>query len=429
MHFFFTGGKTKQKAILDQLSFGTGYAYSLRKMTSKATNAIKVRRSSDNTELDIGFSGNDLDTTSLLSFVGSVNLIKYSENITATGWSSAEGGATALAGAGIAPDGTQTAGSITYPLTTSKWRYAATGLTANTQYTFSIWIKVETGTFKLKISSTDTTTWVTATVSDELTINTGWVKYSLTFTTHGTQTVASFIIGDENKNSGYNLPATGTILAWGAQLNEGSSVGIYNRTNGGIGGDGYVVTWYNQFGGAVNPTQATASDQPRIVSGGVLYLQGGKPSVEWTTPTQTSMGLFYTTIQTRQILSVFSMGAGIGTNSRLNGGLRILASNTTWVDAFLDTNGVAVGSLNSETLVDFDTIPVIQTATITPLQIINCQSSTATSIGMIIGNLGGLARSWYGGISETIYFSTVLSPIDTGKLLKDQSKYYGVTLV
>jgi len=46
-------------------------AYSLRKLrTAYAGSAIRVRRSSDNTEQDIGFVGNELDTTSLLSFVG-----------------------------------------------------------------------------------------------------------------------------------------------------------------------------------------------------------------------------------------------------------------------------------------------------------------------------------------------------------------------
>jgi hypothetical protein len=46
-------------------------AYSLRKLKTAYTgSAIKVRRSSDNTEQDIGFVGNELDTSSLLSFVG-----------------------------------------------------------------------------------------------------------------------------------------------------------------------------------------------------------------------------------------------------------------------------------------------------------------------------------------------------------------------
>jgi len=46
-------------------------AYSLRKLrTNYSGSAIRVRRA-DNTEQDIGFVNNELDTTSLLSFVGS----------------------------------------------------------------------------------------------------------------------------------------------------------------------------------------------------------------------------------------------------------------------------------------------------------------------------------------------------------------------
>lgn len=49
------------------------FAYSFRKVISTATVSCRVRRSSDNTEQDIGFVGNDLDNTSLSTFVGSGN--------------------------------------------------------------------------------------------------------------------------------------------------------------------------------------------------------------------------------------------------------------------------------------------------------------------------------------------------------------------
>ena len=53
---------------------GSSVAHSLRKLkTTYSGYAIKVRRSSDNTETDIGFSGEVLDTVSLLTFVGSGN--------------------------------------------------------------------------------------------------------------------------------------------------------------------------------------------------------------------------------------------------------------------------------------------------------------------------------------------------------------------
>jgi hypothetical protein len=49
-------------------------AYSVRKLRAAYTGAcMRVRRSSDNTEQDIGFVGNNLDTAALLSFVGAGN--------------------------------------------------------------------------------------------------------------------------------------------------------------------------------------------------------------------------------------------------------------------------------------------------------------------------------------------------------------------
>jgi hypothetical protein len=49
-------------------------AYSLRKLrTAYSGNAIRVRRSSDNAEQNIGFVGNNLDTASLLTFCGAGN--------------------------------------------------------------------------------------------------------------------------------------------------------------------------------------------------------------------------------------------------------------------------------------------------------------------------------------------------------------------
>lgn len=45
-------------------------AYSVRKISSTATNCLRVRRSSDSTEQDIGFSGDAIDTASMESFCG-----------------------------------------------------------------------------------------------------------------------------------------------------------------------------------------------------------------------------------------------------------------------------------------------------------------------------------------------------------------------
>lgn len=57
----------------EESSFNLVAFYSLRKLSGYSGSAIRVRRSSDNSEQDIGFIGSVLDTTSLLSFVGSNN--------------------------------------------------------------------------------------------------------------------------------------------------------------------------------------------------------------------------------------------------------------------------------------------------------------------------------------------------------------------
>ena len=66
---FMAGEVASASYLLDDYGSAT-VAYSLRKLSSSSTNAIRVRRSSDNTEQDIGFVGEDLDTTALTTFTG-----------------------------------------------------------------------------------------------------------------------------------------------------------------------------------------------------------------------------------------------------------------------------------------------------------------------------------------------------------------------
>ena len=68
-----SGATPAYSYLLDDYS-GAAAAYSLRKLRSAYIgNAIRVRRSSDNTEQNIGFVNNILDTASLLTFCGAGN--------------------------------------------------------------------------------------------------------------------------------------------------------------------------------------------------------------------------------------------------------------------------------------------------------------------------------------------------------------------
>ena len=61
-------------------------AYSLRRIFGYNGNLIRVRRSSDNAEQDIGFSGNDLDTSGMLNFILSEGNKYQSDFSDLTGW-------------------------------------------------------------------------------------------------------------------------------------------------------------------------------------------------------------------------------------------------------------------------------------------------------------------------------------------------------
>jgi hypothetical protein len=49
----------------------------------------------------------------------------------------------------------------------------------------------------------------------------------------------------------------------------------------GSGKDGFVVTWYDQSGNANDITQSTASNQPKLVSSGVVITENGMPCVQF----------------------------------------------------------------------------------------------------------------------------------------------------
>lgn len=47
------------------------------------------------------------------------------------------------------------------------------------------------------------------------------------------------------------------------------------------GNDGFVTIWYDQSVNGHNFTQTTIALQPKIVNGGVLIVENGKPAIEW----------------------------------------------------------------------------------------------------------------------------------------------------
>ena len=146
------------------------------------------------------------------------NLLLQSEEFSAASWFKSS--CSAVANQGVAPDGTISADLVTFS-TTSGTIYLNLSTAANATYVFSVWLKTQSGTFKLKLGRTNATSWTGSTVSEELTVSTSWQRFYLVFTTGISDTLSDVIIGSEGKTP-YLMPATGSVLAWGAQLEAGA---------------------------------------------------------------------------------------------------------------------------------------------------------------------------------------------------------------
>jgi hypothetical protein len=156
----------------------------------------------------------------------SYNLLLQSEDFSTT-WL---GSAAVTTNTADSPFGELSADTLTYNSVGSN-RYQNVTTASSTTYTFSVWMRAVTGTFELKLSRTNAISWTGATVSDPITLTTEWQRYSLTFTTGASDTASGLVIGDEGLTA-YNLPATGSIYAWGAQLEKGTYAGDYAKTEG-----------------------------------------------------------------------------------------------------------------------------------------------------------------------------------------------------
>jgi hypothetical protein len=277
-------------------------AYSLRKLRTAYTGAaIRVRRSSDNAEQDINFVSGDLDTQSLLDFVG-YNQLTYSEDFTQPTpiWNKFQTSITA--NVEIAPDGSLTGDKLVESAVSGFHYVDRTNfpITNGLDYNISIYLKQAERTkilFTSAISGTNTSFAVDLTngnISDNGFANTpivtseanGWYRVSLTITSGTTSAAPLIRIFTYNSSNQTNYTGNGTsgVYIWGAQLTQSSSVLPYTKTVADVSRNGFITTWYDQSTNANNSTQATAASQAQIVSAGTVITDPNtsKISTTWT---------------------------------------------------------------------------------------------------------------------------------------------------
>lgn len=207
-------------------------AYSLRKLRTTYTgNAIRVRRSVDNAEQDIGFSGNDLDTASLLTFCGAGNgfiTTWYDQSTNANNSTQA----TAANQAQIVSSGAMitdvTTGKITTTWTNDRYTLAS-GISTNTQYlSVSMWRIIGTGDSMIHLGNSSVG------VTPLYLFGTGGFVYTVrssmsTLLTHSSTDGTGRCIMTSLKNASNLKVAYRNSVAYSFTATEAPSAGTFNQ--------------------------------------------------------------------------------------------------------------------------------------------------------------------------------------------------------
>ena len=232
----------------------------MRKFTEAETlNAIRVRRSSDDTEQDIGFDANgDLDSTALEDFVNA-SYTNYQSDFSSTGQddlNEANGTGAINQSVGGVDEAylfTNTATGSCYPEVRN---LLDVGQTTRIQLDYYIPSGQDCDMVILRGGSTEYTRGTTVG---------SWASIDITATV--------------DRDDLFLFLGDGGSLSLGSTGNE---LYLKNIVVTQTTADGAVTTWYDQSGNGNDATNATESEQPLVVSGGTLVEENGKAAVEFS---------------------------------------------------------------------------------------------------------------------------------------------------
>lgn len=155
------------------------------------------------------------------------NALLYSEQFENAVWGNADNDHVVSANSVIAPDGTLTADRWTYPASTGIFGYGAQsclGLDASQNWTFSVWLKMASGS---RAGNIQISNWsLTTQTSPSYTITTTWQKLSFTIQAGSMRRTDRVAVGFINFLSG------NVIDVWGAQLTQANFASDYIVTAG-----------------------------------------------------------------------------------------------------------------------------------------------------------------------------------------------------
>ena len=304
---------------------GAAAAYSLRKLrTAYAGSAIRVRRSSDNAEADIGFTtAGDLDTVALLAHCGAGNgfVTTWYDQTTNTrnAIQATAANQPRMVNAGVVETvsgrpaifttaGLSMSNAGAFLVTGNADRELNAVLTRQSGATMNVWsgVHASNGAWGIDLGTPSTYApytygagdAISAAVANGATVivtasrasgtSRGFVNGAARTTdSDAISTVVGVGIGIGVRPDG--IASTGhysevvyfptALSTTDRTLLEQSQAVYYGITHATALPSGFVTTWYDQSTNARNATQATAGLQPRIVNAGTVELKDGKPCI------------------------------------------------------------------------------------------------------------------------------------------------------
>ncbi len=434
---------------------------------------FRVRRSSDSLERDISYiASNEVDSTALTGFCG-INSLPNSETITTpAGWT--------LAAVTTVLNGTAGGDNIwrvAEDVTNAKHRISTPSIIATAGQSFTVSYEVRAaGAPLLQILFGSTISVARANFDlDNLTVNFntaaatitdlggGWRRITATVNvgSAGGATFLQFIqsMADGRDPAAYIGNTARAVDVRRASVQVGTTAPGYCPTTGAsitALQDGFVTALYDQSVHAVNVANATASQQPVIVTAGGIGLMNGRPTLTFNGTSHhlfsTSTGLYAAGQATvvaalRGNTAVNSMLLSESSSSSATPFYAPVATTsnvaTTASAVFRnDSNVLILNAITPLAPLAYNNTPRILTSRDTGSQVEMFLDGTSsgsvayTRAGTLTVDrqgLGALVRPtvgnfWGGSVTELVAFTSALSTADRQALERNMGSFSGITV-
>jgi len=148
------------------------------------------------------------------------NMAKYAEDFSASVWDRNGGSCSVTPNSVIAPDGNQTADTVTAVSDTPVIQQQIAGLVDGGTYTFYIWARVASGTRKVSLAIVNNAYSAYLAGPTQITLTTAWQRFKITGTLAAGQTGFWIVVRQYAANG--DDWTTGDIHLWGACLQQGN---------------------------------------------------------------------------------------------------------------------------------------------------------------------------------------------------------------